>query len=109
MSNFNKQTEVDLLENRLRQLEKNLESNGLNDDGDIKKGNLKNLTQKANNMNDPVWFAEKLHEPGVIGLTGFSMATVLLGFLKVGYWEVESNPLLAFWGFFVGGAMQVQA
>eukprot|EP00121_Abeoforma_whisleri_P002229 Awhi_evm1s1995 len=79
-NNSNNQSEVDFLENRLRQLEKRIETN-MNVHGDIKKGNLKSLTQKTNNMNDPVWFAEKLHEPGVIGLTGFSMATVLLGFL----------------------------
>eukprot|EP00121_Abeoforma_whisleri_P003702 Awhi_evm1s3332 len=108
-SSSNKQSDVDLLQSRLRQLEKRLENNSFDIDDDSVKGNLKNLTKNVNNMNDPVWFAEKLHEPGVIGLTGFSMATVLLGFLKVGYWEVESNPLLAFWGFFVGGAMQVQA
>eukprot|EP00121_Abeoforma_whisleri_P002563 Awhi_evm1s2305 len=102
------------LEGRIQKLELALADK---DSTNIERGNLGRKATSANtggglptmNKEHPVWFAEKLHEPGVIGLTGFSMATVLLGFLKVGYWEVESNPLLAFWGFFVGGAMQVQA
>eukprot|EP00123_Amoebidium_parasiticum_P017358 comp23817_c0_seq2/m.41480 comp23817_c0_seq2/g.41480 ORF comp23817_c0_seq2/g.41480 comp23817_c0_seq2/m.41480 type:complete len:239 (-) comp23817_c0_seq2:388-1104(-) len=48
-------------------------------------------------------------DPGPIGMVGFAMATIMLGYAKAGLVEAESASLLTCWGFMMGGVVQLVA